>query len=190
MTAYFRLEISYRIAGRHIVELTAAPLELDYFDAQIEEIDFAETIFSGEGIDGSYQFNTYRASYRYRLVDNPKWTVDLGATVLARDARVALSQGNVQAENTDLGFVPLFSFDINYIPKDRLSLLLKGDALVGPQGRAEDIFAGVRYPVWKEGFSLKAGYRLIEGGADVDQVYNFAFIHFASIGLIYDFTTQ
>ncbi|WP_288369632.1 hypothetical protein [uncultured Algoriphagus sp.] len=189
-TAFFRVEMSYLIKGRHTVELTAAPLQIVYQDAQLGEIDFAETTFSGEEIDGTYQFNTYRASYRYRVVDNDKWKIDLGATVLARDARIALTQGNLEAEDTDLGFVPLLSFNLNYSPKEKLSLVLKGDALVGPVGRAEDIFAGIYYPVWKEGLQLKAGYRLIEGGADVDQVYNFAYIHFASLGLVYDFPSD
>lgn len=187
-TAFIRVELSYLIKDRHIVELTAAPLQLGYQDAQLEEIDFAGTTFTGEGIDGNYKFNTYRASYRYRWVDSEKWIFELGATLLARDARIALTQGEIAAEDTDLGFVPLLSFNLNFTPKEKLSLILKGDALVGPQGRAEDIFAGIQYPVWKEGMKLKAGYRLIEGGADVDQVYNFAFIHFASVGLIYDFT--
>lgn len=186
-SAFFRLEMSYLIKGRHTVELTAAPLQLGYEDAQLGEIDFAGTRFSGDGIDGSYQFNTYRASYRYRVTDNEKWIVDLGATILARDARIALSQGDVEAEDTDLGFVPLLSFNVNYHPNEKLVLVLKGDALVGPQGRAEDVFAGVYYPIVKEGLRFKAGYRLIEGGADVDQVYNFAYIHFASVGLVYDF---
>jgi len=86
-----------------------------------------------------------------------------------------------------LDLVPLLSFNLNYSPKEKLSLVLKGEGLVGPVGRAEDIFAGIYHPVWKEGLQLKAGYRLIEGGADVDQVYNFAYIHFASLGLAYDF---
>ncbi|MBN7814184.1 porin family protein [Algoriphagus pacificus] len=189
-TAFFRLEMSYLINGKHTVELTAAPLQIGYRDSQLEEINFAGTLFSGEGIDGSYKFNTYRASYRYRLLDNDRWIFDLGATILARDARIALTQGELQAEDTDLGFVPLLSFNLNYTPKDKLSLVLKGDALVGPQGRAEDIFAGIQYPIWKPGLKLKAGYRLIEGGADVDQVYNFAYIHFASLGLVYDFSLK
>jgi hypothetical protein len=186
-SAFFRLELSYLINGRHTVELTAAPLQLAYDNAQVGEIDFAGKLFSGAGIDGIYQFNTYRASYRYRVVDREKWILDLGATLLARDARIALTQGTVEAEDTNLGFVPLVSFNLQYTPNDKLSVVLKGDALVGPQGRAEDVFAGIYYPIWKEGLQLKAGYRLIEGGADVDQVYNFAYFHFASIGLLYDF---
>jgi hypothetical protein len=30
---------------------------------------------------------------------------------------------------------------------------------------------------------LKAGYRILEGGADNDEVYNFALFNFASAGL-------
>ncbi len=186
-TVFFRLEISYLINQKHTVELTAAPLQIGYEDSQLGEIDFAGTFFTDAGIHGEYRFNTYRASYRYRVVDKEKWILDLGATVLMRDARIALRQDELQAQDSDLGFVPLLSFNLHYIPKDKLTLLLKGDALVGPQGRAEDIFAGLLYPIWKEGLRFKAGYRLIEGGADVDQVYNFAFIHFASVGLVYDF---
>lgn len=184
-SGFIRVEMSYLIANRHMVELTAVPLKLDYSNAQIGEIDFAETIFSGDGIDGSYQFNTYRASYRYRLVDNPRFVFDLGASLLIRDARIALMQNDLEAEDTDLGFVPLLSFNLEYEAGSKLDLMLKGDALVGPQGRAEDIFGGILYQLWDEKWQAKAGYRFIEGGADVEQVYNFAFIHFASLGLVY-----
>ncbi|MBK7711757.1 MAG: hypothetical protein IPJ37_13005 [Bacteroidales bacterium] len=32
-------------------------------------------------------------------------------------------------------------------------------------------------------FGLRAGYRILEGGADNDEVYNFALFHYASVGL-------
>lgn len=184
---FFRAELSYLLNDRHTFELTAAPLQQEYTNATLESIDFAGTVFSGDNIDGRYEFNTYRASYRYRLVSQPKFTFDLGASLLVRDARIALYQGNLQAEDTDLGFVPLISFNLNYAPSERFTLLLKGDALVGPQGRAEDVFGGLLYDLLDDQLQLKAGYRLIEGGADVDQVYNFAFIHFADVGLVYTF---
>ena len=69
---------------------------------------------------------------------------------------------------------------------DKLTFLLDVDALVGPQGRAEDGFVGLRYnPLYSVGFY--AGYRIIEGGADVDQVYNFSLLHFASAGVSLSF---
>ena len=50
------------------------------------------------------------------------------------------------------------------------------------QGRAEDIFVGFDYAFNKK-VSFFVGYRMLEGGADVDKVYNFTFLHYASAGL-------
>lgn len=181
---FFRGELAYTINSKHTIEATAVPLTRNYNINTEREINFAGNTFQGEGITGSYQFNTYRFSYRYRLVDKSKFKFDLGASLLVRDARIALTQSGVTSDDTDLGYVPLVSFELNYAPTDKLSLLLKGDALVGPVGRAEDVFAGILYDIYKDRLQLKAGYRIIEGGADVDQVYNFALFHFVDIGVI------
>lgn len=182
---HFRAELAYLFNDRHTVELTAAPLVISYEKGAPSDISFAGQVFSGESIEGTYEFNTYRASYRYRLWDKPKFKFDLGASVLVRDARIALEDASQNAEDTDLGFVPLISFNMVYHVTDGMALLLKGDALVGPQGRAEDVFAGFLINAYQNKLHLRAGYRIIEGGADVDQVYNFALIHFASVGLSY-----
>lgn len=116
-----------------------------------------------------------------------KWRVGLGASVLMRDARIALSQGAISEETTDLGFVPLVSFDVRYRATNAFHIVMKGDALVGSQGRAEDIFIGMNHSLFKPGLSYRFGYRIIEGGADVDQVYNFSLIHFAAVGISYLF---
>lgn len=184
---FLRAEIAYLINGRHTIEATAAPLTIDYSTSQKESLDFAENIFAGDGVNGSYQFNTYRFSYRYRIVNKEKFKFDLSASLLVRDARIALNQANNTADDTDLGYVPLVSFELSYATSDRLSLSLKGDALVGPVGRAEDVFAGILYEVIEDKVQLKGGYRVIEGGADVDQVYNFAFFHFVDLGMVVNF---
>ena len=49
--------------------------------------------------------------------------------------------------------------------------------------RAEDIFVGLGYLVRPQ-FTLKAGYRILEGGADVDSVYNFALVHYLCLGAV------
>jgi hypothetical protein len=36
-----------------------------------------------------------------------------------------------------------------------------------------------------ENLSIKAGYRFLEGGADVDEVYNFTLIQFADVGFVW-----
>lgn len=181
---FFRGEFAYTFNKKHTLEATAVPLTRDYSIKTESEIDFAGTSFIGDDIIGKYQFNTYRFSYRYRLVNKSKFKFDLGASFLIRDASIALTQSGNTADDTDLGYVPLVSFEMDYKPTDLLSFVLKGDALVGPVGRAEDVFMGVLLDVYKDRIQLKAGYRIIEGGADVDQVYNFALFHFADIGLV------
>lgn len=176
-----RFELSYIHKARHTFECTAAPLMVS--NNQLS----APVIFEGRSFEGavtgSYQFNTYRASYRYRLVDREKLVFDLGLTGLLRDAEIKLVDDvtGTTASNTDLGFVPLVSFYLEGLIADKTSLLLRGDALVGPQGRAEDVFAGIVYS-FTPMIALRAGYRIIEGGADVDQVYNFALFHFLAVG--------
>lgn len=183
---YVRFEAKYQIAVRHVVELTAAPLAFEY-SGLTGSVDFGNDTYEGAGVNARYEFNTYRLSYRYLVKDGVKWRIGLGASVLMRDARIALSQGALSEETTDLGFVPLISFDVRYFATPALHFVLKGDALIGPQGRAEDVFIGINRSFWKPGMSFRLGYRLIEGGADVDQVYNFSLIHFASVGVSYMF---
>lgn len=183
--AFLRLQAAYTFKEKHTLELTAVPVRFNY-----ETRDQGIITFEGEVFDtnlditeGRYEFDTYRFSYRYGLVRNDKIRLEVGLTALLRDARIALTQGDRLAENTDLGFVPLLSFLFDAKLAPRLSFLLAGDALVGPQGRAEDVFAGLEYQLIPDRFFLKAGYRIIEGGADVSQVYNFALFHIANIGI-------
>jgi hypothetical protein len=61
-----------------------------------------------------------------------------------------------------------------------------GDALAAPQGRAEDILAAF-YAEAAEGIRLRLGYRILEGGADNDEVYNFTLVHYLSAGLTLTF---
>jgi len=186
---YARIEAQFRFLDKNLVELTAAPLAFNYEKNSGPSIQFGENEYglSGNPVTGRYEFNTYRASYRYQFIESEKWSLSAGATVLIRDARIALSENRNEEETTDLGVVPLLSFDGRYKYSENLEFLLKGDALVGPQGRAEDVLLGFQYKFKAEGLSARVGYRIIEGGADVSQVYNFALIHFASVGLQYSF---
>jgi hypothetical protein len=60
------------------------------------------------------------------------------------------------------------------------------DALAGGPGRAVD--ASVKlYADVGDRWSVAAGYRTVEGGADVDEVYNFAWLHYAVASLLYRF---
>ena len=85
------------------------------------------------------------------------------------------------SSETNTGFVPLVSFSLDWTPAGRLGLLLDGDALVGPVGRAEDVFLGGTFRS-SEALTLRLGYRIVEGGADVESVYNFTLVSFLMAG--------
>jgi len=65
---------------------------------------------------------------------------------------------------------------------DRLALELETDALAAPQGRAEDVSLRGVYRL-SDRVELDLGYRLLEGGADNDEVYTFSFFHYAVAGV-------
>ena len=68
-------------------------------------------------------------------------------------------------------------------PLGAFSLLLDGDALVSPYGRAEDLLAALQYRV-SERATLRLGYRVLEGGADGGgNVYTFALFNYLTAGL-------
>ena len=64
--------------------------------------------------------------------------------------------------------------------------MLAGDGLVSPQGRALDYRLAIEYEFLPKSRAYLA-WRTLEGGADVDQVYNFTWINYAVVGLSYGF---
>ena len=59
---------------------------------------------------------------------------------------------------------------------------LDADGLAGGPGRAVDAALEVGYDL-PERWTVQAGYRTVEGGADVDEVYTFAWLHYAVLSL-------
>ncbi len=57
-------------------------------------------------------------------------------------------------------------------------------AQAAKQGRAEDVLIAATFK-FSDHFVIKAGYRILEGGADSDEVYNFALFHYGSLGLFF-----
>ncbi len=180
----YRLRVGYE-TGRNTFSLFAAPLQLEAAGTLPEEILFAgETFQQGEAVEGLYRFDSYRATWRYLLVDNTSFLFKLGFTAKIRDAEIKIQSEQLTASTANTGFVPLLSFELRWFPADSFTLLLEGDALVGPVGRAEDVFLGAEFSL-SERINARAGYRIVEGGADVETVYNFTLVNFATAGLTF-----
>jgi hypothetical protein len=115
-------------------------------------------------------------TYRYRLKEGPTWRLWVGGTAKVRDAKVELRQLGTTSRDDDLGFVPLFHFGAQARLSPKWHLLLDTDALAGGPGRAIDVGLKLGYqidPRW----TVRFGYRTVEGGADVDDVYSFGWFN-------------
>jgi hypothetical protein len=186
-TVFYRLRLTYALGGRHQISALLAPLRFRASGPASLPIHFFGADFAaGAPIDATYRFNSYRLTYRYGLVDSEKWKVGIGFTAKIRDAAIRLESGSARPQKTNIGFVPLLHFRVEHVLSTRAALLLEGDALAAPQGRAEDVLLAFLYKI-SGALTLKAGYRVVEGGADNKAVYNFALIHYASVGLLFNF---
>jgi hypothetical protein len=182
--AYFRARLEYTFGGRHALSGLYAPLTLKADGTLESPVVFeGEEFPAGTDVQGTYTFNSYRLTYRYTFARGDRFEAGVGLTAKIRDASVRVEGGGQSAEKTNVGFVPLLSFRFSWALSDRVALLLEGDALAAPQGRAEDVIAAVLVDV-SEDVRLRLGYRIVEGGADNDEVYNFALLNYASAGIV------
>jgi hypothetical protein len=179
----FRLRVGYRIAQRHLITALYAPLQLEASGEPDRDVVFqGETFAAGEPVLATYRFDSYRLSYRFSFVRDEEWDLAAGVTGKIRDAEISL-YGAQTASKTNTGFVPLINAHAEYRPGGgAFGIVLDVDALAAPQGRAEDVMLALAWDV-DEKITLRAGYRMLEGGADNDEVYNFAWIHYGVAGV-------
>lgn len=181
---FFRVRANYTIKSRHTLSLLYAPLETISEGKVPNDILFEGVTFpSNTDLTGTYKFNSYRLTYRYEIVLKPKFEFGLGFTAKIRDAKISLASAGLQSDKVNVGFVPIVNFRMLWKPDEKFGILLEGDALAAPQGRAEDVLIAATYRV-SDRLGLKAGYRILEGGADNDEVYTFSLFNYASVGLI------
>jgi hypothetical protein len=141
-----RVEATWNIAHRHSVRFVYAPLEFSGAGTLASPVRFAGGTFTpGSRIDSEYKFNSYRLTYRYLLHESDRWRFRIGATAFIRDAKVELRQQGTVASDSNVGFVPLLSANLEYGITPRWTLLLDVDGLVSTEGRAIDAAAKIRY---------------------------------------------
>jgi hypothetical protein len=178
---FVRVRVTAVFGDRHVLSALAAPLRLDATGSVDRAVNFEGVEFpAGAPLHARYRFDSYRLTYRYVLHKSERVAAGLGFTAKIRDAAVRITGAGEESEKPNTGFVPLINFSVRWSFARHVSLLFEGDALAAPQGRAEDVLAAFRYDRGRIGLML--GYRLLEGGADVDEVYNFALLHYLVAG--------
>ncbi len=180
---FFRLKVIQSFGERHSLTALYAPLEVKPSGKFTKPVEFAGVLFPADvKINATYMFNSYRLTYRYDFVKTPVNEFGMGLTAKIRDAKIALKGGGLSGEKSNVGFVPIINFRYMHNFSEKFSFILDGDALAAPQGRAEDVLLAATYAINKK-VSLKAGYRLLEGGSDNDKVYGFALFNYVVLGV-------
>jgi len=175
-----RVQVSWRSGDKQEWRLLAAPLSLSGSSVSVVPIDFQGRRFLAGPISARYQFDSWRATWRYRWIDREDLVVKVGATAKIRDASIRLKSGVLEASKDNTGFVPLLHVALERPLSAQWRLEADVDALAGGPGYAVD--AGVRLARnVSSGWSIHAGARYLDGGADNDEVY--AFADFTSVTL-------
>ncbi len=179
---FVRAKAGWCIKDRHTIYVLAAPLKIDYAGGSSRFIWFRNRIFFPYApTTATFKFNSFRLTYRYDIVSNDTIQFGIGITGKIRDAFVRLDSMGQKTTRPDLGFVPLITVRLQWMFIPGFSLLVDADWLVGPQGRAEDILAAFQYHI-SDRILIKAGYRILEGGAKNIRVYTFSLFHYAVFG--------
>ena len=172
-----RVTLGWQLAEEHELQFVYAPFvykEKGTFD---EAVRFDGTSFAaGTPLEARYQFSNYRLRYLYHWLDTGRWQIDFGGTLFVRDASVRLRSATVESEDSNVGLVPLFAIRTGYRFGEQWSAVLDADIAIAPQGRAIDLALLGQYRV-NDTLTVSGGYRTIEGGADNDDVYSFAWFN-------------
>lgn len=184
---FVRFRFTYFLNQRNSLSVLVAPLTLHGSGISNHDVVFEGVTFpANTNLNTVYRFNSYRLSYQHYWFLDTRKRLGLGATAKIRDAAISIKDSLNFSEKTNIGFVPIIRFSFSWQFIDPLILLLEGDALAAPQGRAEDISFTMNYLLHKR-IMLKAGYRVLEGGSDVEAVYSFTWINYLLGGLVVNF---
>lgn len=179
----FRATLTWRASERWSARFLVAPLSTSSdITSQTPTVFEDATFAAGERVRTEYTFKSYRAGAFYTFAPRGKWSFRAGATLKVRDAEIALSSDRAASEKTNVGVVPLLYAGARYQASRRIAFDVDADGAAAPQGRAFDVAARVESSL-SDRFALYAGARMLEGGADNDEVYSFGTFAYAVGGV-------
>jgi hypothetical protein len=181
-----RVVLDWPLNDKHRLRFLIAPLRVEETGTTSSPIVFQETTFAPGPIDVKYRFDSYRASYRYVFYERERWTWSAGGTLNIRDAEIRLQQGAQTRVEKNTGVVPLLALEGEWRFAPGWYGLLDFEGLAAPQGRAIDVALKLARDVTPN-ITVAGGYRILDGGADNDDLYTFARFDSAVLGLTWRF---
>lgn len=190
-----RLAIEARLARRHTVIATWAPLDLTTRATLKRDLTFQTTTFADRSVvDHRYLFDGYRLSYLFGLVQGSRFTLGVGASLQVRNASVEFRTVDtapaVFAVERDIGLVGALKvrarFDAGVLYAQADVDFFNTFGLGLPAG-IHDVALTLGIPVIP-GFDFLLRLRLVGGGANVPSrdIYNWGNFGFALLGLRVD----
>ena len=180
---YYRIRVNKELKNHKYLSVLYAPLSLDAHGVTDGVINYNNDVFpANTAVSARYRFDSYRITYGKYYPKNDALTWKLGFTAKIRDAAISITGNGITSEKKNTGLVPLLNFGARYVLNERTALIFDADALAGGPGRAEDVMLALAHTV-SPGYTFRVGYRIVEGGSDTTQVYNFALLSYLVIGL-------
>ena len=184
---FLRLRAGLLLNNKHHFSILYAPLKslvtgtIDR-DILYDGKDFKANI----PLEATYKFNSYRLTYNRRIIDDNKFKFGLGLSAKIRDAGTSLKNKELLSENFSIGFVPLINVLSDWNISQKVGMNFLGEGIIASKGRAIDLSLSGRYNFTK-GLQGNIGYRLLEGGVDGTNRYNFVRFHFVLTSLNFSF---
>ena len=184
---FYRLRAGYVLNENNHFSFLYAPLKIIASETLEKDI-----LFDGKNykanilIEAVYKFNSYRFTYNRRVINKVNFKFGLGLSAKIRDAGVSLKNTEHLSENFSIGFVPLINLMANWDISQQMGVDFFGEGLAASKGRAIHLSLSGRYSFTKN-LQGNIGYRLLEGGANGTNRYNYIQLHFIFASINYSF---
>ena len=185
VSPFLRLRIGFLTDEKNHFSMLYAPLKIVETGTLANDILFDGNNFKANmPIEAVYMFNSYRFTYNRRIISKDNFNFGLGLSAKIRDAGVSLKNSELFKENFNVGFAPLINLIANWDISQKMGVNFFGEGIAASKGRAIDISLSGRY-TFSKSLQGNFGYRLLEGGANGTERYNFIQLHFIFASLNY-----
>ena len=182
-----RAQLRWQFKERHGMRVLLAPLSYTESIAFDQAVSYeGQTFTANTPLDATYKFNSWRIGYYYSLVQAERLSLDIGGTLKIRDAEISLKQGATASANENVGIVPLLYVAATFQLSDHVKIGADLDGLAGGPGRAIDLGLTLDYAL-NDSWALGLDLRVLEGGVDAEETYNFAQFNSASVALYFSY---